>query len=120
MWKRRGPIIDEIRDLEERFWLAGIDHFQAGMLPDCIVAFPGPVGILTGPSIVAGLEGAPRWSSVDIGERQVLRPMPDTVVVAYHARATRDGSPAYSAYCTSTYVRAQDGWRLVLHQQTPA
>jgi hypothetical protein len=112
--------MDEVWDLEERFWLAGIDHFQAEMHPDCIMAFAAPVGILTGPSIVASLQGAPRWSSVDLGERHVLRPMPDTVVVAYHARATRDGSPAYSAYCTSTYIRAQDGWRLVQHQQTPA
>lgn len=45
---------------------------------------------------------------------------PATVTVAYRARATRDGSPTYSAYCTSTCVRIQDGWRLVQHQQTPA
>ena len=112
--------MDEIWTFEERFWLAGVEHYETGMHPECIMAFPAPVGILTGASIVAALKDAPRWSSVEMEERQIIRPAPDAVVVAYRARAVRDGSPAYSAYCTSTYVRVRDGWRIVQHQQTPA
>ncbi len=54
--------MDEIWDLEERFWLAGIEHFQAEMHPDCIMALPAPVGILSGASIVAAVLHAAKRS----------------------------------------------------------
>ena len=112
--------MDEIWSLEERFWLGGVDAFRRHMHPECTMAFQAPVGILTGAGIVASLKEAPRWASVEMDERHVSRPASDAVVLAYRARAFRDGSPPYGAYCTSVYVRLQDRWQLVQHQQTPA
>ena len=45
-------------------------------------------------------------------------PAPGTGVVTYAVVAERDGRE-YSALVSSVYVRRPDGWRLVLHQQTP-
>jgi hypothetical protein len=39
--------------------------------------------------------------------------------LVYRARARRAGEPEYLADMTSVYRDAGEGWRLVLHQQTP-
>jgi hypothetical protein len=40
-------------------------------------------------------------------------------MLAYMAEATREDADPYGAYCTSTYRRESDRWRLIQHQQTP-
>lgn len=53
-------------------------------------------------------------------EERVLGRSGDSVaVLAYRAEARRAEDGPYRAYCTSTYVRSGDGWKLVQHQQTP-
>jgi hypothetical protein len=110
---------DELWSVEEKLWTNGADQYERTLDAQCVMAFPAPAGIMLGRKIVESLEGAPRWTSVTMGERHLVRPMPDVTILAYRARGTRDGAPAYEAYCTSTYRRASDGWRLVQHQQTP-
>lgn len=88
--------------------------------PACVMAFPAPAGIMHGAGIAESLAGAPRWSSVAMADRHVGRAVPDVHVLAYRARAQSDGAAPYEAYCTSTYRRDGDRWRLVQHQQTPA
>jgi len=62
----------------------------------------------------------PRWASVELSERLVSRPEEGLIVIAYKARAAREGAGAYEANCTSTYRRiAHEQWRVVQHQQTP-
>ena len=62
----------------------------------------------------------PRWSSVELTERQVARPQEGLIVVAYKAHASLDGGDDYEAHCTSTYRRlGHEEWRVVQHQQTP-
>ena len=39
-------------------------------------------------------------------------------LVSYAVTARRGDAP-YAALVSSLYVRHEDGWRLVLHQQTP-
>lgn len=105
--------------LEERFWTAGEDHYQAALDPACIMAFPAPAGILSGPSIAGSLAGAPRWSAVEMRDRVVARPHPGLLVLGYRALGSRDGAAPYEAFCTSSYRLTDEGWKLFQHQQTP-
>jgi hypothetical protein len=109
---------DDLWALEEAFWTGGEEHFRRALAADCVMAFPAPVGILSGERIVESLRHAPRWSSVNMLERHAVQPAPDLAVLAYLAEGRRGGSQPYRAYCTSTYRREQKGWRLVQHQQT--
>lgn len=110
---------DEAWRAEERFWTDGEDHYREALDPACVMAFPAPAGIIAGSAIAQSLAGAPHWASVEIAERHVGRPAADLLVLAYKARGLRDGAAPYEAYCTSTYRRAGDHWRLIQHQQTP-
>lgn len=102
--------------LEERFWTGGADVYATAMHPECVMAFA-PIGILRGARIVETLDGAPRWTTLDIHAPQLARPAPDVAVLAYEARARRE-DVIYRALCTSTYLRTARGWALVQHQQT--
>jgi hypothetical protein len=54
---------------------------------------------------------------VELADLRISRPEEGLIVLAYDARASRDGQ-AYRAYCTSTYRRIAHGdWQVVQHQQ---
>lgn len=108
----------EIWERERGFWLDGVAYYHENMVEAAQMVFPDPVGILKGSQILEGLEAAPRWTAVEMGDRteEVLG---DTRVLAYRATGTRDGSDPYVALCSSTYVRRGDRWILLSHQQTP-
>lgn len=105
-------------EAERRFWLDGPEFYGGQMARDALMVFPAPVGILAGGAIVAGLDGAPRWQSVEMLERSATR-LGGTVVLAYRASAERDGQEPYRALCSSTYALAGGAWLLLSHQQTP-
>ena len=44
----------------------------------------------------------------------------DVALIAYRAEAEREPGTSYTATMTSVYVRRAGGWRLLLHQQSPA
>ncbi len=68
-------------------------------------------------TIVESMSGQPGTAYALDGMR-TFRPTADTGVVTYGAVAERDGQQ-YSALMSSIYVRRNDGWKLVFHQQTP-
>ncbi|MCB8840651.1 DUF4440 domain-containing protein [Aurantimonas sp. VKM B-3413] len=104
---------------ERALWIEGADRFRETLAPDCVMAFAEPVGILQGrETIIATLEQAPRWRSVEMTDTRTAVTGP-VVVLAYRALAQRDGSPDYRALCSSTYSREPAGLCLLQHQQTP-
>lgn len=110
---------DEVWHLEERFWTSGAGHYREALDPECVMAFPAPAGIIQGPGIARSLAGASRWSSIGMAERHVGRPAEGLLVLAYKAEGRRGCAAHYRAYCTSTYRKDGDHWRLFQHQQTP-
>lgn len=84
------------------------------------MVFPEPVGILAGEAILAGLAAAPRWAELAIGAERVARPRPDVAVLAYRAEARCEAGAVWRVLCSSVWLRGEDGWRIVQHQQTPA
>lgn len=100
---------------EEAWWTLGDAEARLRTHPSCVMAFAR--GLLQGDEIFAAMEPAARWEAVAMSDRHVVEGE-DAVVLAYRARAERRGQPHYEAFCTSTWVRQQDGWRLIQHQQT--
>ena len=112
---------DELWRMEAGFWTGDAGYYEANLAVGAMMVFPPPTGVLDRARIVATIRDAPRWRDVDMQGRQVARPKQDTVVLAYRASARRDGDEApYRAVCGSVYTRFDDGWKLVLHQQSPA
>ncbi|MFA5581030.1 MAG: nuclear transport factor 2 family protein [Paracoccaceae bacterium] len=109
--------MDELWTYETQLWLQGATAFAALLHPACVMVFPEPVGILQGPAILESLVGVPRWQTVNMQDQ--ASGGADTVVLAYRAEGQREGAAPYHAYCSSTYIRTPDGWRIIQHHQTP-
>jgi hypothetical protein len=105
---------------EESLWTGDASHYRELVDNECLMVLPQPPFVLNGQQAVEAVSNTPRWSSVDLSERQVSRPQEGLIVIAYKARAEREGVAPYEAHCTSTYRRlAHEEWRVVQHQQTP-
>lgn len=114
------PAIESgIWERERGFWLNGPAFYAEHMAPGAVMVFPPPVGILQGADILAGIEAGPRWDSVEMDEGAVSR-HGETLVLTYRATGRRADAAPYVALCASTYVGGGGGWKLVLHQHTPA
>jgi hypothetical protein len=110
---------DVIWSQEEQFWMAGEAHYRSALDPECIMGFPAPIGIMRGKAILQSLAQAPRWSSVEMSERHVVRPTSDLIALGYRARGNRAGADPYEAFCTSSYRATIGGCKLFQHHQTP-
>ncbi|MGR3802683.1 DUF4440 domain-containing protein [Marinibacterium profundimaris] len=103
---------------ERSFWLDGPEVCESHLAEAACMVFPAPVGILTGTAINESLAEAPRWSEVEFDEESETVSQ-DTVVLAYRATGQSGDDDPYTAYCSTTYVREGDAWKLLSHQQTP-
>lgn len=110
----------EFWEVERKLWLGGPEAFRAWVAADCLMVFPEPAGILTGPAILDGLAAAPRWQRVGFLSQTLRRGGDAVAVLAYRAEAARPEGEPYRALCSSTYVQEAGAWWLVQHQQTPA
>lgn len=111
---------DGVWALEERFWHDGASTMEEYLDEEAVMVFAAPVGVIAGADIVTSMEGAPRWTEVRMTERVAGRPTPDLLVLAYRAEGWRGDADSYLAYCSTTWRRDGNGWRLVQHQQTPS
>lgn len=110
---------EELWEYERSLWTGGPEAYRARLGDGCIMAFPG-MGFLSGAeTILAAIEGAPRWPDVAF-TAQTTAGGEALTVLAYEARARRPGEPEYHVFCTSTWLREDAGWHLVQHQQTLA
>src|SRR5690606_1976589 len=107
----------ELWQIEQRLWTGSAAEFRSRLDSGCLMAFAG-AGILSGPGpILATLDAAPRWEAATFLAEH-LAETDGLAVLAYEVRAHRPGGPEYHAYCTSTWCRRKEGWRLIQHQQT--
>lgn len=110
---------DDLWKLEERFWTEGADSARHMTAKDAVFVLPYPAGILQGDAVWKEKEVAQRWRSVVMSERYMSRTN-DIAVLAYRVSAERGGEPVYEALCTSTYLKDDDKWLRLSHQQTLA
>ena len=114
---RFGSMLDDqtLWRLEADFWTGGPAHYRACLRSDAVMVFPEPPGVIVGrDAVLASLAGAPRWETVEMTERRLLRLGEHAAVLLYRVRALRAGT-AYRALCSSSWA----GGCMVHHQQTP-
>lgn len=105
-------------DMEERFWTEGADSARRMTAKDALFVFPYLDGILRGEALWREADVAQRWRSVVKTEHNFLQ-QGNIAVLAYRVSAERGDMTIYDALCTSTYVRDDDAWLRLTHQQTP-
>lgn len=104
---------------EESLWVGEADHYRELVDDECLMVLPNPPFVMSGKQAIEAVASTPRWSSVEISGGRIARPQEGIIVIAYHAKASRDGE-TYEASCTSTYRRlSHEAWRVIQHQQTP-
>ncbi len=115
---------DELTALERRGWDAlSSDGDTARAFYDevlderVVMLLPGGMVLDDRATIVESMSGQP-WARYALDDVRAFQPTADTGVVTYGAVAERGGQE-YSALMSSIYVRRDDGWKLVFHQQTP-
>jgi hypothetical protein len=69
--------------------------------------------------IAASFEGQAPWDRYELQEPRVIPLGADAAALVYRAVATR-GDAEVTLRMSTTYTRGDDGWRVALHQQTPA
>lgn len=109
-----------IWQFEESLWTGDPAHYTESIDDEALLVVPAPPFILQGRQAAEAMAKTPRWSGVEFSQQQVMRPQEGLIVIAYLAKASREGALGYEAHCTSTYRRlAHEDWRVVQHQQTP-
>ncbi|MCJ2083794.1 DUF4440 domain-containing protein [Methylobacterium sp. J-090] len=104
---------------EKSLWVGDADHYRELVDDECLMVLPNPPFVMGGKQAIEAVAGTPRWSSIDISDGRIARPQEGLIVIAYHAKASRDDE-SYEARCTSTYRRlSHEEWRVIQHQQTP-
>lgn len=105
-------------DFEKSLWTGGADRYRELIDDECLMVLPEPPFVMSGAQAIEAVADTPRWTDVEISNAQIARPQEGLIVIAYDARARRDGE-TYHAFCTSTIRRlSHEEWRVVQHQQT--
>ena len=110
----------EVRDFEHSLWVGDAANYEAKMdSENVVIVVPTEPFVMNGRQAIDAVENTPRWSEAELSNLTIARPQHGLIVLAYHARARRDGDEAeYEAWCTSTYRRLDDEeWRVVQHSQ---
>jgi hypothetical protein len=110
---------DRVWSFEKSLWTCDAEHYRELVDEECLMVLPQPPFVLGGTQAIDAVSSTPRWADIDISDQRISRPQEGLIVIAYHAKASRDGD-TYEAHCTSTYRRLEhEVWRVVQHQQTP-
>jgi hypothetical protein len=115
-----AEVLGALLELERHFWASAgnPDLYAEHLAPDAIHVFPG-LGILDRRNTLDGVAAAEPWQRYALEEPLLVLLDAANAALVYRATAKRAGDAEYSAAITSVYRRADSGWRLVLHQQTP-
>lgn len=105
---------------EEQLWTGEPETYAAQIDEACLMIVPAEPFILEGREAIEAMAATPRWAQVELADRRITRPRKGSIVLAYHARASRPDGSDYQAHCTTVWRRfAPREWRVIQHQQTP-
>jgi hypothetical protein len=111
----------ELLDIESGFWRAAGNpgYYETMVVDEGIFILPFRGGILDKHQTIRLVEQSPPWTDFSIDEPVLIGIDPRTIALTYAGRGQRNDQDDYHALVTSIYVLRDDGWRLILHQQTP-
>jgi hypothetical protein len=115
--------MDELVELEHAGWRSlcagtGSDFYGHTLTDDGIMVLANGT-VMDRRQVVESLANAPAWASYQMDDVRVLRIAGDVAALVYTGTGRRDDGSSFVGTMTSLYVRAEDGWRLALYQQTP-
>lgn len=111
---------ERIWKFEESLWLGDADRYRALIDEQCVMALPAEPYVFGAEAAIEAVAHTPRWSSVDLTDRRVVRPEEGLIVIAYQAQAKREDHAGYTAWCTTTMRRrGHEDWQVVQHSQLP-
>lgn len=105
-------------EMEERFWTSGLDNARATTAKDAVMIFAYPPGIVQGDHIWNHFSRNTGWRSVVMAERRVMA-CGDIAILTYRVSAEKADVAIHEALCASTYLRDEERWLRISHQQTP-
>ncbi|MFC5178494.1 DUF4440 domain-containing protein [Nocardioides taihuensis] len=116
----------EVLGAEQEGWVALADNpvratafWEHHLDDEVLFLLPGGVRIDERDAALEAMAGPP-WSSYRLDDLRALRLADGVVVVGYAVSARREAGSPYDALVSSTWVWRPGGWRLSVHQQTPA
>lgn len=111
---------DRVWSFEQSLWTGDAENYREKIDTECLMVVPTASHVLQAEDAIEAVADTPRWAKVTFTENRIVRPQEGLIVIAYFARAERQGERVYEAYCTSVYRRLEhEVWRVVQHQQTP-
>lgn len=121
--------MDDTRDVlaaEQEGWVALADNpvratafWEQHLDDEVLLLLPGGLRIEDRDEALAAM-GGPPWSSYRLDDLRALPVAEGVVVVGYAVTARREAEAPYDALVSSTWAWRPGGWRLAVHQQTPA
>ena len=117
MPKGMHPDHDTLLALDEALGTGSGDAYRRHLDADAVVIVPGAV--LDRDACAAAMDDSPGWDEHEITDARTIALGDGAALVTYRWRSRR-GDQRYEAVMSSVYRRRPEGWRLVLHQQTPA
>jgi ketosteroid isomerase-like protein len=121
---------ETVIDLEKRFWQAIVDEDSdaaTAMLcePSFMVSTHGTFKFDHEAYRKMAAEGPMVLTSYELSDMQVAFPNENTAVLAYHVKQTmaprgQKSGKTEEANDTSTWIKDGDGWKCVMHTETPS
>jgi len=112
-------IQDELLAIERGFWTQGADYYKQNLDDVCVTAFAEMAGAFKRDEIAAMMPEPNRWRDLRIESKGFLEPAPGFAILTYQVQAKRKTGEPYGGVVTSGYVKRNNAWKVVFHQQTP-
>lgn len=109
----------DLLSIERELWSGRAEPYREHLDPECLVAFTEMAGVTARDDIAASVDAGERWRNVDLDVVGLLQPTDEVAILTYRASAVRGEEERYRALVSSGYVRREDGWKMMFHQQTP-
>lgn len=111
--------VEELLPIEKSLWTGGPNAYREHVDEACLLAFTKMARVSSRDEVVATVAHGPRWRELEIDVQGLIQPASDVAIFTYRASAVRGDDERYRALVGSGYVRRDDGWKLIYHQQTP-
>ena len=80
---------NRVWSFEEQLWTADVALYREVIDDNCLMVVPAEPFVLAREEVIDAVTSTPRWSSVDLSQRKIIRPQEGIIVVAYKAEVPK-------------------------------